>query len=324
MKIGIVGAGAIGCFFAARLAKAGHSVSVVARGKTLAALRSRGVRYDGPDGQYTARVTASDQSAQLGAQDMVIIAVKAPALPAIASLVMPMLQTDTCILPALNGLPWWFFLGDLRNRIGKRLASVDQDGVLEAALPYRRVIGSVVFPACSCPEPGYVRHASGERVVFGEPDGGSSARVLRLVDELQQAGFAAEASPDIRRELWLKLLGNACFNPVSLLIGCTTDQLINDARIHALFVGMMQESLSLGRALGIDVAISPVDRIAITRKLGAVKTSMLQDVEAARRVEIDGILGAVVELADALGHPAPLLQAVYALARMRAQFLSLY
>jgi 2-dehydropantoate 2-reductase len=323
-RICIVGAGAIGGFFAAGLARAGHDVSILARGNTMDALRRHGIRFQGSTERYSAPVRASDRAEDLGKQQIVIVGVKAPALSAAARLLPPLLEKETIVVPAQNGLPWWFFLASGGPLAGQRLRSVDADGSIEQAIPISHVVGAVVFPSCSTPEPGLVRHASGSRLVFGEPTGGASARVEQFVRLLNDAGFAAKSSDNIRREIWLKLLGNACWNPVSLLTGASTDRLIDDEALYRLFTGMMEEMIALGRMLGIETDLRPADRIAVTRKLGNVKTSMLQDVEAGRTVEIDAILGALVETAEAAGFPDRFLGTVYALARMRARVLGLY
>jgi 2-dehydropantoate 2-reductase len=318
MKIGIVGAGAIGGFFAARLALAGHDVSMLARGATLDVLRQRGLRLDSGGQSHVVPVTASDSAAELGPQEALVLAVKAPSLAQVAPLLAPMCNTHTMVVPALNGIPWWFFLAASGPLAGRRLAAVDADGSIGQAIALHRVLGCVVFPACSVAAPGHVVHASGNRIVFGEPAGGLSARAQAMAALFVGAGFDADASADIRKDVWLKLLGNACFNPVSLLTRCATDLLIDDPAIHALFVTMMRESLAIGAAVGVPVAIEPEQRLALTRKLGHIKTSMLQDAQAGRPVELDAILGALVEVADASGVPAPTLGAVYALARMHA------
>ncbi|OVZ55643.1 2-dehydropantoate 2-reductase [Pigmentiphaga sp. NML080357] len=324
MRIGIAGAGAIGGFLAARLALAGNDVSVLARGATLRAVNERGIRLDSGGVESVARVRASDDPGRLGVQDLVILAVKSPSLPALADRLAPLLGPDTVVLPALNGVPWWFFQPGGGPLAGHRLRAVDPEGRLERAIPADRILGFVVFPSCSCPEPGVVVHASGSRLVVGEPGGGSSPRAQAAAQRLADAGFDASASPNIRGVVWEKLLGNACFNPVSLLTGSATDLLIDDERVNRLFQAMMRELLAMGEALGLPLAISPPERLAVTRKLGHVKTSMLQDVEAGRAVELDSILGAAVEIAGELGMPAPLLETVYALARVRAERLGLY
>ncbi len=318
MNIGIIGAGAIGGFFAARLALAGNRVSVLARGATLAALCANGQRLESGGQSLTAPVLASDRAQDLGAQDVLVLAVKAPALAQVMPAVAPLCGPHTVVLPALNGLPWWYFLGASGPLAGRRLLSVDPDGMIERTLALPSVLGCVVFPACSVRAPGHVVHASGNRIVIGEPAGGSSPRALSIVAAFKEAGFDAEASSGIRQEVWLKLLGNACFNPVSLITRSATDLLIDDPGVYALFTAMMRETLAVGAAAGVDVAIKPEQRLALTRRLGHIKTSMLQDAQAGRPVELEAILGAVVEVAAASGTPAPLLGAVYALARMHA------
>lgn len=272
---------------------------------------------------YSETVRASDRARDLGPQDLVVLAVKAPSLPEAAKSVPPLMGANTLAIPALNGLPWWFFLGAQGPLANHRLKSVDPDGVIEGAVPFPHVIGCVAYPSFSSPEPGFGRHAAGSRIVIGEPGGGASKRVETITGVLREAGLAAEASEDVRREVWTKLLGNICFNPASLLCGCTTDRLIDDERMYRMFVAMMGEMLALGRALGIEVDLRPEERIATARKLGRIKTSMLQDAEAGRPVEIDGIIGAAVEAAQAIGFPVPLLNAVCALARLRGQVLGL-
>ena len=324
-KVCVVGAGAVGGFLGVSLASgADVALSAVARGRTLAALQGRGWTLQRAGEPIHAPVRAVADPRDLGQQDLVIIAVKAPALPAVAPLLAPLLGPRTVILPALNGVPWWFTaaLADAGT-----LASVDPDGVVAASLPFDAVIGAVVYPSCSSPEPGTSRHHSGSRLVFGEVAGRpapQSDRLRALVALFRAAGLAAEDSTDIRTEVWAKLLGNACFNPVSLVTGSATDLMIDDPGIHALFETMMSETIAVGRALGIDVATRPAERIALTRKLGHVKTSMLQDVEAGKPVELDAILGAVIELASRSGIRTPANENVYALARMRAMTLGLF
>jgi len=323
MKIAIVGAGAIGGFFAARLSEAGHDVGLLARGKALAAIEKDGVRLESEGRQVTARVRVSGSAAELGVHDLVILCVKAPALPQAAQSIGPLLGAETPVVPALNGVPWWFFLDTAGPLSGHRLRSVDPEGLLERSIPVARVVGCVVYPACTSLEPGHVRHTGGNRIVLGEPRGGESARSRSLAEIFSQSGLAGEASVDVRKEVWAKLLGNACFNPVSLLTGSSTDRLIDDPLVYRLFVAMMEEAIALGRKLGIEAGIEPAPRIANTRKLGFVKTSMLQDAETGRPVEIEGILGTVVEAARAVPFPVPLLDAVFAMSRMRAQVMGL-
>lgn len=323
-RICIVGAGAIGGFVAARLAQAGNDVSALARGRTLEALRRHGMRLESQGKLVASPVRASDDAAELGPQDIVVIAVKAPALPDVARAIRPLVGADTVIIPALNGIPWWFFLEAGLPLGGTRLRSVDPDGSIEACLPMKQVLGAVVFASAATPEPGLTRHASGNRIVFGEPRGGASERADAVAALFARAGFDAPASANVRADIWTKLLGNACFNPVSLLTGAHSDTMIDDPRLHRMFVAMMDEALALGTRLGLPAQVESRGRIAFTRGLGHIKTSMLQDMEAGRPVEIDSILGALVETAEAAQFPVPTLDTVYAMARLRAQTLGLY
>jgi len=323
-RICIVGAGAIGGFIAGRLAQAGNDVSLLARGRTLEALRRHGQRLDSAGKLVASPVRASDDAQALGPQNVVVITVKAPALPEVARAIRPLVGADTIVIPALNGIPWGFFLDAGLPLGGTRLRSVDPDASIEASLPVDQVLGAVVFASASTPEPGLTLHASGNRIVLGEPKGGSSERARAVAALFTQAGFDAPASENVRADIWTKLLGNACFNPASLLTGAYTDDMIDDARLHGMFVAMMDEALALGTRLGLPAQVESRARIAFTRGLGHIKTSMLQDVEAGRPVEIDSILGALVETAAAAEFPTPTLDTVYALARMRAQALGLY
>jgi 2-dehydropantoate 2-reductase len=323
VKIAIVGAGAIGGWLAARLALAGDEVSVIARGATLQQLAQRGIELRSGGRTETAQVRASDSPAQLGPQDVVLLTLKAPALPALAPTLRALLHADTLVLNAGNGLPWWYFLPPGLPCSGLRLRSVDAEGGVEAAFPLAQVLGLSVFASCHCPAPGVVQHDSGGRVLLGEPAGGASARVEALAQRLQAAGLDAQPSADIRRDIWLKLLGNACFNPVSLLTGAPTDEMIDVPELHGLFTAMMDEAIAVGGRLGLKLQVEPAQRIAQTRALGHIRTSMLQDLQAGRAVELDAILGALIEAAAAVAMPVPTLSRVLALARLRARHAGL-
>ena len=319
-RVCVVGAGAIGGYFGVRLAQGQADVSVLARGRTLAALNAHGWILEQDGERIVSNVRTASDAAQLGPQDVVIIAVKAYAVTDIAPMVPHLLGPGTIVVPALNGIPWWW---------RENLRSVDPQGTIAAHIPAANVLGAVIYPACSCPAPGVTRHHSGTRVVFGEigseagKANGASSRLRSWVRLLRASGFDAEASDDIRTELWKKLLGNACFNPVSLVTGATTDMLIDDVAMNALLVDLMEEVLAVGSALGIDAAIRPAQRLEITRALGKVRTSMLQDADAGRPVELEAILGAVLELAEAHGIAMPASRILYALARMKTQAMGL-
>jgi 2-dehydropantoate 2-reductase len=325
MKVCIYGAGAIGLLIGARLAATGrHAVSAVARGATLAALREHGMRVDGFGGAIAGPVTASDEPADLGVQDAVVIAVKAPALADVARRIAPLLGPDTLVVPAMNGVPWWFCQGLQGPAAGLALRSVDPDGTIAAHLPLAQVIGCVVHAAVSVSEPGKAFNQMGRGLVIGEPLGGVSARVSALKAALDQAGFETAASDMIQRDIWYKLWGNMTTNPISAITGATTDRIIGDALVRKLTGDAMLESGRIGERLGLPIMQTPEERHAITRKLGAFKTSMLQDVEAGRAIELDSLVGAVRELGAHVGVETPLIDAIFGLARVFGQGRGLY
>ncbi|GAA4343714.1 2-dehydropantoate 2-reductase [Pigmentiphaga soli] len=323
-RIGIVGAGAIGGHVAARLALAGHDVSVLARGATLDAIRRGGLHYRSGGDEWRIPLRAVGSAQEMGAQELVVIAVKGQSLPALAPGLGPLLGPGTAVLPVINGLPWWYLQVPGQPLSGMRLARADPDGAIERALPLPHVLGGTIFASCHTPAPGSVVHSSGARLALGEPGGGVSERARLWADVLAHAGLGAVAADDIRREIWLKLLGNVCVNPLSLLTCATTDRLVGDPPVRELMTRMMTECIGLGRALGLAIDIDPAERIAQTSRLGAIKTSMLQDLEAGRGVELDGIVGAPLECAALLGHPMPMTGAVFALACQRARQAGLY
>jgi 2-dehydropantoate 2-reductase len=318
-RIGIVGAGAIGSHFAARLALAGHTVSILARGVTLNALVTSGLRYTCPgEPERVVAIEAYANCTDMGAQDLVLIALKSHALPGLAASLAPLLGPATVVLPVGNGLPWWYFLVPGSPLEGMRLASVDPDGGIERAIPLSRVLGGSVMASCSAPAPGVVHHHSGGKIVIGDPGGGISAQAQEWAQVLTAAGLPTLASGDIRRDLWIKLLGNVCANPLSLITQASTDRLLDDPGVGSLFASLMGECLALGRRAGLALDIDIAQRMAQTRQLGAIKSSMLQDLEAGRPVELDAILGAPLECATQLDFAVPLMRTVFALARLRA------
>lgn len=331
MKIAIVGLGAIGGFLAARLAAAGHDVSALARGATLAALREHGVRLRSAGGTQTSqRVAASDSAAALGPQDLVVIALKGPALIGVAPTLAPLLGPATLVLPAMNGVPWWFLAADARASAAagaEPLASVDPGGRVAAALPLERVLGCVVHLTCSSPAPGVVQHGFGERLIVGEPSGdpgAASPRTRAVCEALTGAGFQAEASADIRREVWYKLWGNMTMNPVSALSGALTDAILDDALVREFILRTMAEAAQIGARIGCPIEQSGDARIAVTRQLGGFKTSMLQDAEAGRPLELDALVGAVHEIGLRLGIAMPNIGALLGLTRLMARRRGLY
>jgi 2-dehydropantoate 2-reductase len=319
MKICIYGAGAVGGLIAGRLAQSGHDVSVVARGAHLTAILAHGLRI-ASDGKETAvRLKANNDPEKLGPQDAVIVAVKGQNLPEVAAGIGPLLGPETSIVTAMNGVPWWFF-DRLAFGGGKlRLETLDPSGILEKEMPTERIVGCVVHLAASTPEPGLISHNMGRRLILGEPGGKNTARTHDIVAALKAAGFEAEESAFIEKDFWVKLLGNVSFNPVSALTLATANRLIADEQVKAYMVAIMRECLAIGRAVGVDADIDPEARMDMARKLGVFKTSMLQDMEAGKRLEIDGLLTGTLEVAKKAGVPAPFTESLAGLARLRAQ-----
>jgi 2-dehydropantoate 2-reductase len=320
----VVGAGAIGGVVGARLAAAGDAeVCVLARGATLASLRSHGWRVRHEDSLLQVAARASDSAAELGAQDLVIIAVKGPALTDVARTIGPLLGPATMVMPAMNGVPWWFGVGV--PALGDRpLESVDPGGVIARAIAIERVVGCVVHMAASTPEAGLVQHKMGKGLIVGEARGGRSDRVQRVADLLARAGFELTHSPDVRRDIWYKLWGNLTTNPVSAMTGATADRILADPLVLQLCHRAMREAVVIGERLGCPVEQTPEDRSKITAKLGAFKTSMLQDAEAGRALELDAIVGVVHELGARLGVPTPNVDAIFGLARLYGRVHGLY
>jgi len=321
----MVGAGAIGGFLGARLAAAGRAeVSALARGATLEALRTHGWRLHQADTLVHGSVRASDNAADLGVHDLVVIAVKAPALAAAAPGVMPLIGPQTVVLPAMNGVPWWFFDGVAGPYAGMRLESVDPDGVIGGALPATKVIGCVVHASAAVAQPGLVEHRMGDGLIMGEIDGSESVRLARVVEVFRHAGFMVTASPHIRADIWYKLWGNMTMNPVSALTGATGDRVLDDPLVRDFCSAAMAEAAAIGARIGCAVSQSAEDRHAITRKLGALRTSMLNDAEAGRPLEIDAIVGVVREIGGRVGVPTPNIDALLGLIRLFARVRGLY
>ncbi len=324
-RVAIVGAGAIGIWMGAQLAQVGCRLSALARGATLAALRSQGLRLQSATQPLVqAAVQASDRAADLGEQDLVVIALKAPTLAEVAPQIAPLIGPQTLVLTAMNGVPWWFFQGFGGALAGTRLQSIDPDGRIAAALPPEQVLGAVVHASCATQEPGLVQHHFGKRLVLGEPAGGLSPRLQALTHLLASAGFQAETSDCIQRDIWFKLWGNMTVNPISALTGATTDLIMDDDLLRQAISAMMLEAREVGARIGLPISQSPEERHAVTRQLGRFKTSMLQDMEAGKPVELDALLGAVRELGQRTGVATPLLDALLALARLQARMKGLY
>lgn len=319
-KVCVVGCGAIGGWLAAGLTDAGCQVSVLARGATLAALQSKGLRLG--DARYP--VTASASATELGVQDLVVVAVKAPALREVAHQIGALIGPHTVVMTAMNGVPWWFFQGFGGALAGTQLQAVDATGEIAAAIPSCSVVGCVVHASCSVEAPGVVRHHFGNGLIIGEPSGQVSARAEALAALLNRAGFKASVSLQVQKDVWYKLWGNMTVNPVSALTGATTDLILGDALVRNFVSSVMLEAKAIGERIGIPIDQQPADRHQVTLKLGAFKTSMLQDVEAGKAVELDALVAVVKELGTLVHVPTPFTDALLGLSRLHARVRGLY
>jgi 2-dehydropantoate 2-reductase len=323
MKICIVGAGAIGGLFAgwlgSRIPAGEIELSALARGDTLAALKRDGLQLESAGETSRVAMRASSDPLELGAQDLVIVAVKGPALAAVAPAVKQLLHADTIVLVAMNGVPWWFFDGLGGACEGLHLHSVDAGDVVRSAIPLQHVVGCVVHASSATPAPAHVRHVMGNGLIIGEPRGGISARVEKLAALLTRAGFAMTASDRIQRDIWFKLWGNMTMNPVSALTGATADRVLDDPLVRDYCRAVMVEAKEIGARIGLPIDQTPEQRHEVTRKLGAFKTSMLQDAEAGRPLEIDALVGAVREIGQHLKMATPHIDSLLGMVRLMAQ-----
>jgi 2-dehydropantoate 2-reductase len=311
MRIGIIGAGAVGGWIAAKLALAGNQVSVLARGETLAALRDGlSLREDGAS--ELVEVIASHDPSAFGPQELLIIAVKAPALGEAARLSELMIGSETIVLPMLNGVPWWFLQGE-------PLMSVDPGSQIADAIPANKLVGCVVHAACRRTAPATIEVAHADKLILGEPWGGASQRVCQIAGLFDEAGIRTEVSEDVRRAIWYKLWGNMTMNPLSALTGATADRLLTDASLKPFILACMDEAAAVGAAIDCPISESGEDRMAVTARLGAFKTSMLQDVEAGRAIELEALVGAPREIGRRTGVPTPNIDALYAITRQMAE-----
>ena len=324
MKVCVVGAGAIGGWMGVKLAHAGHAVGVLARGATLAAIQANGLQMVSGGETLRVDVTASANAAGLETPDLLIIAVKAPGLRDAALSVKSLISPNTIVLTAMNGVPWWFFDRADRPLNGTSLTSIDATGDVNSSIPAGNVIGCVVHAACSVDAPGVIRHKMGQRLIVGEPGGGESPRLASLHRALIAAGFESELSTDIQREVWFKLWGNMTMNPVSALTGATTDKILDDPLVREFCSNVMREAQAIGNKIGIPIEQTPDARHDVTRKLGAMKTSMLQDVEANKGIELDALVAAVAEIGQRVDVPTPYTDAMLGMTRLMARGRGLY
>jgi 2-dehydropantoate 2-reductase len=308
MKFVIAGAGAVGAYLGAAMARAGLDVTLFARGPQLRAIQESGVRVISPEGDFVARPGVTGELESIGLADVVFLAVKAHSLPDLAPRLRCMLGPDTAVVSLQNGVPWWF----------TPLERVDPGGAIAEAIEARRVIGSLVYFATEVADPGVIRHVEGNRISIGEPDGARSARCRSIAAALIASGFRCPVTAHIREEIWVKILGNVAFNPVSALTGATLARMAADPDVAALARAIMAEAECVASRLGLTLPVTIEQRMAGAAKVGEHKTSMLQDLEAGRPLELEAVVGAVLELGERLHVAMPNTRAVYACAKLRA------
>lgn len=324
MRICVYGAGAIGGYMGAELALAGYDVSLVARGPHLAAIKEKGLKLVKDGQERAARLNATDRAADLGPQDYVIVTLKAHSVPGVVDAMKPLFGPSTAVVPAVNGVPWWYFYKLPGPWEGRRLESVDPGGRQWTEIGPERAIGCVVYPACEVPEPGVIQHIDGDRFALGEPDGAKTERIQKLAEALIRANMKAPIRPRIRDDIWVKLWGNMTFNPLSALTHATLDVITGDPGTRALARALMSEGQAIGEKLGVKFGVDIEKRIDGAGAVGAHKTSMLQDLERGRPMEIDALVGAVAELGRLVGVATPYLDTILALVRQRARIAGCY
>ncbi len=322
MKIAIVGAGAIGAFLGAKLALSGVDVYLIARGPHLKEMQANGVRVRSPEGDFEAHPTATDDYESIGPVDYVFLTVKAHSLTAIAPSIGPLLGPETAVVSAQNGIPWWYFQSHGGPFDGMAIESVDPGGVIANAIDPSRIIGCVVYPSTVIVQPGVIEHIEGNRFSIGELDGTSSERCKRLASALIGAGLRAPVRGHIRHDMWVKLLGNVVFNPMSALTGATLEEMVSHPETSEIVRTVMAEADAVAEGLGVRLPLTIDQRMEGARKVGAHKTSMLQDLEAGRPMELESVVGVVIELGEKLGLPMPHTKTLYSCARLLDQVRS--
>src|ERR1022692_879340 len=319
MKFLIAGAGAIGAYIGARMARAGFDVTLFARGPHLRAMQEHGVQVRSADGDFVARPAIAGSLEGLGPVDVVFLGVKAHGLTQLALQLKPVLGPDTTVVSTQNGIPWWFFQGFGGEWEGLRLERIDPEGVISGAIEARSVVGSIIYFATEIPAPGVVQHIEGTRITLGEPDGSRSDRIRGIAEALVASGFRCPVTTRIRHEIWVKVLGNASFNPVSALTRATLAQMVRDPGVSTVIRNIMQEVEAVSRKLGMELPVSIDQRMAGAEKVGEHKTSMLQDLEAGRPMELEALVGALVELGERVGLPMPYTRTVYSCTKLLAE-----
>ena len=316
MKFLIVGAGAIGAYVGARMARAGIDVTLFARGPHLHAMLENGVRVKTADGDFQARPRVVGSLEEAGPSDVVFLGVKAHSLSQLAPQLKPVLGADTTVVSTQNGIPWWYFQGFGGQWEGLRLERIDPGGIIASAIEARRVVGSIVYFSTEITAPGVIQHIEGNRISLGEPDGARSDRCRRIAEALVASGLRCPITTHIRQEIWVKVMGNASLNPVSALTRATVSQMMRDPGVSALIRCIMQEVEAVSRKLGMDLPVSIEQRMAGAEKVGEHKTSMLQDLEAGRPMELEALVGSIVELGESVGVPMTHTRAVYSCAKL--------
>jgi 2-dehydropantoate 2-reductase len=316
VKFAVVGAGAIGAYVGASLARGGADVTLIARGPHLQAMRCDGVSVLSPRGGFTVRVAATDDMRSVGPVDSVILAVKAHQIEAVLPNLGELFHDETTVIAMQNGIPWWYFSGHGGPHDGYRLRSVDPHGRIEAAIDPSRVIGCVLYSSTEIVRPGVIRHVEGTRYSLGEPRRGISPRAQRLADAFVAGGLKAPVEHDIRADVWLKLLGNVAFNPISALTRATIVEIADDECLRELVVAMMREAEAVASALGIAIPVTVEKRLDGARRVGEHKTSMLQDIEARKAIELEALVGSLIEIGALAGVPTPVTRHVYGLTRV--------
>jgi 2-dehydropantoate 2-reductase len=319
MRFLIAGAGAIGAYIGARMARAGFDVTLFARGPHLHAMQEHGVRVKSTEGDFVARPTIASSLEEVGPVDVVFLGVKAHGLPQLAPQLKPALGPETTVVSTQNGIPWWYFQGFGGEWEGMRLERVDPGGVISSAIGAHRVVGSIVYFATEITAPGVIQHNAGDRITLGEPDGARSDRCRRIAETLIASGLRCPVTAHIRQEIWVKILGNASLNPVSALTRATLGEMLRDPEVRSLIRNIMREVEAVSRKLGMELPVSVDQRIAGAEKVGEHKTSMMQDLEAGRPIELEPLVGAVVELGERVGLPMSCTRTIYSCTKLLAE-----
>ena len=319
MRFLIAGAGAVGAYIGARMAQAGFDVTLFARGPHLRAMQEHGVQVKSSEGDFVARPAITGSLAEVGPVDVVFLGVKAHGLPQLAPQLRPILGPDTTVVSTQNGIPWWYFQGFGGEWEGMRLERVDPDGVISAAIDADRVVGSIVYFSTEITAPGVIQHIEGNRITLGEPNGTRSDRSRRIAESLIASGLRCPVTTRIRPEIWVKAMGNASLNPLSALTRATLVQMVRDPGVCSVIRNIMQEVEAVSRKLGMELPVSIDQRIAGAEKVGEHKTSMLQDLEAGRPIELEALVGSVVELGERVGLPMTCTRIVYNCTKLLAE-----